>query len=269
MAELTETDAVVSSSESKQRFKLGEFEGPLDLLLFLIRKNEVNIYDIPIAEITDQYISYLEYATSIDLDDLTEFYLLASTLLYIKSQMLLPVEVDFGEEYEDPRQELVERLIEYQKFKEISKLMEEKERASEWTIERKKKQRTLPFSEEDDIWEQIEVWDLLKSFSTMIGTLSHERIIDLYEEVTINEKISLIHELLEGKDHFLFTDLIKKETSTMEVVCAFLAILESVKIKLISIFQNRLFGDIQIRKRVPLPGEHFEAYDFSDEDTQE
>lgn len=264
-----QADPDISAVDEKQRFKLGEFEGPLDLLLFLIRKNEVNIYDIPISEITEQYISYIDYATRINLENLTEFYLLASTLLYIKSQMLLPVEVDFDDEYEDPRQELVDRLIEYQKFKEISKLMEEKERAAEWTIERRKKQRSLPFSEDDDMWEQIEVWDLLKSFSAMIGTLSSERIIDLYEEVTINEKISLIHEYLESREFFLFTDLLKNQTSTMEIVCAFLAILESVKVKLIAIFQNRLFGDIQIRKRVPLPGEDSSSFDFTEEDLRE
>ncbi len=262
-------DSDSSIIDEKQRFKLGEFEGPLDLLLFLIRKNEVNIYDIPIADITEQYIGYIEYAARINLENLTEFYLLAATLLYIKSQMLLPVEVDFDDEFEDPRQELVERLIDYQKFKEISKLMEEKERAAEWTIERKKKQRSLPFSNDDDMWEQIEVWDLLKSFSTMIGTLSSERIIDLYEEVTINEKISLIHEYLEAREYFLFTDLLKNQTSTMEIVCSFLAILESVKVKLIAIFQNRLFGDIQIRKRVPLPGENLSDYDFSEEAEEE
>lgn len=233
--------------EEKQRFKLGEFEGPLDLLLFLIRKNEVNIYDIPIAAITEQYISYIEYAVKIQLDNLSEFYLMASTLLYIKSQMLLPVEVDFDDDYDDPRQELVDRLIEYQKFREISKLMEEKERAAEWTIERKKKQRTLPFAE-DELWEQIDVWDLLKSFSTMIGNISSERIIDLYEEVSINEKITLMHELLEENDSILFTDLLKNRASTMEIVCSFLAILESVKVRSIGIFQNRLFGDIQIRR---------------------
>jgi segregation and condensation protein A len=265
----TAIDQDGSSTEEKHRFKLGEFEGPLDLLLFLIRKNEVNIYDIPIGDITEQYIAYLEYATRINLDNLTEFYLLAATLLYIKSQMLLPVEVDFDDDFEDPRQELVERLIEYQKFKEISKLMEEQERAAEWVIERKKKQRTLPFLEDDDMWEKIEVWDLLKSFSSMIGTLSSERIIDLYEEVTINEKITLINELLENQEHFLFTDLLKNRASTMEIVCAFLAILESVKTRTISIFQNRLFGDIQIRKRLPLPGENFSPYEDIEEDEQD
>jgi len=241
-------DANVSESEQgKQHFKLGEFEGPLDLLLFLIKKNEINIYDIPIAQITEQYLEYLAYATQTDLDNLTEFYVLASTLLYIKSQMLLPVEVDFGDEAEDPRRELVERLIEYQEYKKISELMAEKERESEWILERKRKQPVLPFPDDDGLWDQIDVWDLLRTFSNLMTSLSSERIIDLYEEITINEKISLINELLENQGEFMFTDLLVRSRSTLEIVCAFLAILESVKSRRIMIYQNRLFGDIRIK----------------------
>ena len=231
----------------KQHFKLGEFEGPLDLLLFLIKKNEINIYDIPIAQITEQYLSYLEFASGVSLDNITEFYVLAASLLYIKSQMLLPVEFTMDDEMVDPRQELVERLIEYQKYKKISELIAEKEKEAEWVIERKRKQRILPFPEDDDLWEKIDVWDLLRTFATIMTSLSSERIIDLYEEISINEKISLIDELLEARGEFLFTDLIVKNRSTMEVVCAFLAVLEAVKERRIAIYQNKLFGDIRIK----------------------
>lgn len=228
-------------------FKIGDFEGPLDLLLFLIRKSEVSIYDIPIAEITEQYLQYLAYATKLNLENATEFYGMAATLLHIKSQMLLPVEVDFGEEAEDPRKELVESLIEYQKYKKISVLMAEKGREAEWLVERKKKQRFLPFPEDDDLWEQMEVWDLLKTFSNLMASLTSERIIDIYEEVTVNEKLTLIHEYLDRRGEFLFTDLLTRQGSLMDLVCSFLAILEAVKSKLIRIYQNRMFGDIRIR----------------------
>ncbi|RKX88118.1 MAG: segregation/condensation protein A, partial [Spirochaetes bacterium] len=164
-------------------------------------------------------------------------------------RMLLPVEVNFNDEIEDPRQELVERLIEYQKIKKFSELTAIKEEESEWIIERTKGQRVLPFPEDDNLWEQIDVWDLLKTFSSIISSLSSERIIDLYEEVSINEKISLIQELIERRGEFLFTDLIVKKNSTMDIVCAFLAVLESVKLKKIIILQNKLFGDIRIRGR--------------------
>lgn len=230
------------------RFRLNDFEGPLDLLLFLIKKNEVSVYDIPIHVITEQFLAYLTQSERLELDDLTEFYSMAATLLYIKSRMLLPVEINLGDELEDPRQDLVEKLIEYQKFKKLSELMERKEAEAEWTIERKKMQRALPFADEAELWEEIDVWDLLKSFSSLIGGISSERIIDLYEEVSINEKTALIHELLESRESFSFHDLITRPNSTLDIVCAFLSILEAVKYRLISIRQHRLFGDIQIRK---------------------
>lgn len=236
-----------SQNAEKQQFSLGDFEGPLDLLLFLIRRSEVNIYDIPIARITEQYLHYLEYATRVDLEDITDFYVMAATLLYIKSRMLLPVDVDMDEEMEDPRQELVDRLIEYQKYKKLTELMAEKEEEAEWVLERRRNQPALPFDEEEDLWQEIEVWDLLRSFSAIMKGLTPERIIDLYEEVSINEKLSLITELCEKRGEFLFTELITKSNSTMDIVCAFLAVLESVKARTVRIFQNRLFGDIRIR----------------------
>jgi len=244
-----EEDLLLEENEqtSKQQFKLEQFEGPLDLLLFLIKKNEINIYDIPISQITDQYLGYLEYATDLGLDNLTEFYVVAATLLYIKSQMLLPVEIDFSDELEDPRRELVERLIEYQKYKKLTQIMAEKEKDSEWIIERKKIQSPLPFPEDDESWSRIDVWDLLKTFSHMISSISAENIIDLHEEITVNEKISLIYELLEDKGEFDFTELITRPKIPMDIICAFLAILDSVKSRIIGIFQNRLFGDIKIR----------------------
>ncbi len=239
----------VNNSDSKYSVRVGDFEGPLDLLLFLIKRSEINIYDIPIAEITEQYISYLQYLARVDLDNLTDFYQMAATLLYIKSKMLLPMEeIDFEGEIEDPRRELVDKLIEYQKFRKLSELIREKEEDLGSIPHRKKNQKLLPFPE-DDIWENVSVWDLFKSFSKIVSQLSTESIIDLYEEVTVNEKITLINEYIEQDKDFLFNDLIKNEKSVMEIVCAFIAVLELVKEKLICVFQNKLFGDIRIKKR--------------------
>ncbi len=236
------------SQSDKQEFKLESFEGPLDLLLFLIRKSEINIYDIPIATITEQYIEYLNYATKIDLENITDFYLMAATLLYIKSRMLLPVEVDLAEELDDPRTELVEKLIEYQKVKKLSELIEAKEQEAEWSIERKSAQPVLPFPDEE-LWEQVTVWDLLKTFSSILSSFPSERIIDMYEEVSVNEKITLIYELLDSTGEFVFTDLVIKKSSIMEVICSFLAVLELVKSAVILVYQNKLFGDILIKER--------------------
>jgi len=233
----------------KQHFHLSQFDGPLDLLLFLIKRSEVNIYDIPIASITEQFLSVLGWSAKTDLDTMSEFYLMAATLLYIKSRMLLPVELDLDDEIEDPRRELVEKLIEYQRFRRLSDLMSEKEGEVEWIVERGKDQRILPFAD-DGIWGEVSVWDLLQTFSSLLSTLSAERIIDLYEEVSVNEKVTLIGEMLESRDEFLFTDLLRRR-SVLEVVCAFFAVLEMVKERRITVFQNRLFGDIRITARPP------------------
>ena len=233
--------------DSLTNFKLGQFEGPLDLLLYLIKKNEINIYDIPIGEITEQYLDYLDYTVSTDLDNLTDFYLLASDLLHIKSRMLLPVKVSFeDEDIEDPRQELVDKLIEYQKFKKLSELMDQKEEENEWSFERKKNQRILPF-EDEELWEKVDAWDLLKIFSKLISTFSSEKILDIREDITISEKMTLMNEFFENQGECLFTDLIVREGNLLDVVCAFMAILEAVKLKIAVIYQNRMFGDIKLK----------------------
>jgi segregation and condensation protein A len=238
----------VETAVGGRRFKLNDFEGPLDLLLYLIRKNEVNIYDIPIARITEQYLDYLRSAEAIDLEDLTEFHVMAAMLLLIKSRTLLPVEVEDDGELADPRQYLVERLIEYQKFKKLTDLMEEKEKDAEWALERRKLQHNLPFADED-IWEKIDVWNLMRTFADLVRNISGEQIVDLYEEVTVNEKITLLSELLETRGECRFNELIVRSRSVMDIVCAFLAILEAVKTRMIIILQNRMFGDILIRIR--------------------
>ena len=125
--------------------------------------------------------------------------------------------------------------------------MADKEGEVEWIIERNRTQRILPFSDEG-IWEQVNVWDLLQTFSSLLSNLSSERIIDLYEEVSVNEKITLITEILEQTPEFLFTELVKKRT-LLEIVCSFWAVLELVKERRIMVLQNRLFGDIRIRVR--------------------
>ncbi len=244
---MTETETIEVAQESGNTFKINDFEGPLDLLLFLIKKNEVNIYDIPIAHITEQYLEYLDYTVSSDLASLTDFYAMAASLLYIKSRMLLPVEIAADdEEIDDPRQELVDKLIEYQKFKKLSELMEEKENEAEWVFERKKMQRPLPFGDEE-LWERVDTWDLLKTFSNLVSSYNSERILDLYEEVSVSEKITLMNELLENRGECMFTDLIVRKGNLMDIVCAFMALLEAVKFRMASVWQNRMFGDIKIK----------------------
>ena len=258
---MEETENTVSTENAggtavavKHAYKAGEFEGPLDLLWALIRESKVNIYDIPIAQITEQYLEYLDYAVQTDLGDLSEFYSWAAKLIYIKSRMLLPVEVAYDDEdEEDPRAELVEKLIEYQKFKKLSSLMEEQEDDSEWNFERKKIQRVLPFDDTEDMWEEVDTWELLQQmqdiFKSIMKQYSNEKILNMYEEISVNEKITLMNELLEDKKECMFTDLLTRPGNEMDVICAFMAILEAVKFKMITILQNKLFGDIKICAR--------------------
>ncbi|MBQ9495163.1 MAG: segregation/condensation protein A [Treponema sp.] len=249
----------MADEKIKRIYTAGEFEGPLDLLWSLIRESKINIYDIPIAEITDQYLEYLDYAVQTDLGDLSEFYNWAAKLLYIKSRMLLPVEIAYDDDDEDPRRELVNKLIEYQKFKRLSQLMEAQEDASEWNFERAKIQRVLPFDNDDAVWEQIDTWDLLqqmqKIFHGMMQQYSNEKILNMYEEISINEKITLINEKLDDSGECMFTDLITRPGNEMDIICAFMAILEAVKSMMVLVFQNRLFGDIKICRRTDVDEE--------------
>lgn len=230
-------------------FKTAKFEGPLDLLLALIQKAEVNIYDIPISEITDQFLDYLHHAKEIGLGDLSEFYKMAAELIWIKSQMMLPVEVEFGEEYVDPREELVERLLEYSKFKKYSELLMGNESSDNLALERKPSEFQLPFSDEE-LWEDVTTKDLMDTFMEIMKNYSfiEEKVFNVYEDVTEKEKIALMNELFETRDQIQFTDLITKKTP-MHVICAFLAVLESVKDKMILVDQPVLFGDMTLTKR--------------------
>ncbi len=240
-----------------KNFSAGTFSGPLDLLWHLIRESKVNIYDIPIAQITEQYLDYLDNLVDTDLTDLSEFYSWAAKLVYIKSRMLLPVDVayDDDDDIEDPRQELVDKLIEYQKFKKLSELMEGQEDDSAYVFERKKIQRMLPFEDAESQWERVDTWDLLqqmqKIFRTMVNQYSNEKILNMYEEISVNEKITLMNEKLDEGGQCMFTDLITRRGNEMDVICAFMAILEAVKFKMATIFQSRLFGDIKICKYRP------------------
>ena len=244
-------DVTPMTGRSKFSYRLQQFEGPLDLLLYLIQKAQVNIYDIPIAEITDQFLEYLDLAAKLDLDDLTDFYFMAAHLLLIKSRMLLPREkiLDDDEQLDDPRTELVERLIEYQKFKRYSQLLyrtSQKER--QLLIHRRKTQFLLPF-DDSELWGEISVWDLLKTFSTLLRSITSEQVFNVYEEVTTKQKITLMNELFETQSEISFLDLVVRRESPMDVICAFLAILEAVKFHMVLIVQHKLFGDIVIKKR--------------------
>jgi len=249
-------------------FLLESFEGPLDVLLYLIQKSEVNIYDIPISEITEQYLAYLNSAKDLELGNLTQFYKMAADLLYIKSRMLLPVDLDFDEEYEDPRQELVERLLEYHKFRKYTELLTNTEGGPEMFIMRKKSQFRLPFGDEE-LFEEISLQDLLASFTRMMSSITPSKVFNVYESVTVNEKIALMHELFETREYITFEEVVVHLGDMLHIVCAFMAILDACKFKLIALEQSDSYGQILIRRRIDSDGEPLDdAYDddeFDDE----
>lgn len=235
-------------------YKTSAFEGPLDLLLYLIQKSEVNIYDIPISDITEQFLEYLKKDEIKSLGDLSDFYKMAAELLWIKSRMLLPVEIEFDEEYEDPRKELVQRLLDYQKFKKYTQLLFDTEKQSDFSIERKKVQFLLPFSDEE-LWENVNAGDLLNTYVDLMKNINDfsQKVFNIYEEVTINEKVALMNELLDKKPVVLFSEVIVNRHSPEHVISAFLAVLESVKDKMILISQEVEYGEITITRNPEMP----------------
>jgi segregation and condensation protein A len=228
--------------------RLDMFEGPLDLLLHLIKKNRIHITDIPIALITEQYLEYLKLMKVLNLDVAGDYLLMASTLLHIKSRMLLPAPAaEEGEEAEeDPRAELVRRLIEYQKYKEASVELGERP-----LLNRDVFTRIIPAEPkepgEEEI-EEVDLFDLLEAFRKALSRAKpetmHEVTLDL---VTVEEKIKEIHSLLLAEKRSMAFHLLFPEQATRRVIIVtFLAILELVKMKSVRIFQTGPFETIRI-----------------------
>lgn len=248
--------------------QLQDFEGPLDLLLQLIQRAEVNIYDIPIATITDQYLHYLAAAgrqrpgaapaggapEQRRLEDLTRFQVMAATLLQIKSRMLLPLPYSSDEPYEDPRRELVEQLLEYQRFKRLSEVLAEQQRQAHWIITRSEP-RLLPESvvnrEPEEV--QLSPEELLAAFREIVAALGGERLTSLYEEFTVKEKIALVHERLALSAAVSFLELVRGG-SAIEIICAFWAVLELAKAQAVVVVQRHPFAAITVQRGRPAAG---------------
>lgn len=229
------------------KVKLEIFEGPLDLLLYLIKKDEIDILDIPIAKITAQYLEYLELMQLLDLDIAGEFLVMAATLMHIKSRLLLPPQEReiLEEPEEDPRQELVRRLLEYQKFKEAAQHLEE------MGLERSRyfvRSETPPVIEEGEYFE-ASLFDLITAFSKVLTSVPRKTFQEIViDEFTVEEKIGYILDILKEKTRTYFTNLFENMKNKMEVVCTFLALLELIRIKEAVVRQPKLFGPILVIK---------------------
>jgi segregation and condensation protein A len=228
------------------RVQLEIFEGPLDLLLHLIKKNEVSITDIPIATITEQYLETLEVMQAFNLDGAGEFLVMAATLIHIKSRMLLPMADDEDDEEEgtDPREELVRRLLEYQRFKDAADQLERRE-----VLTRDVFVRSVAPAEEVPAlgFRDVSVFELLTALKRVLDRLPKDVVHEvMLEKITVREKMTLLLDHLRAQGKILFESLFAEVTTRMEVVVTFLAMLELVKVRAIRIFQEEATGSIQI-----------------------
>ncbi len=228
--------------------KLDIFEGPLDLLLYLIKKNEIDIYDIPIALITRQYLEYIEMLRSLNLDLAGEFLVLAATLLHIKSRLLLPVEEDpSAQDEEDPRAELVRQLLDYQAFKEAALELDRRP-----VLERDVFTRLRPAVEPNDpedpeVFVEMDVFDLVKAFQQIFARLDKADMIEIEaEEMSLADRINEIMDRLMERRHLTFADLIGARTDRRWILYTFLALLELIKLRMIKAYQGESYGTIRL-----------------------
>lgn len=226
------------------------FEGPMDLLVYLIQKNEVEIKDIPIASITDQFIAYLEMMKYLNIDIAGEFLVMAATLALVKSRMMLPLPPREGEDAEDPRMEIIRPLMEYLALKASASMLSERHILGEDTFVRKPSpdeiQKKTGCSEE---FVEIGLLELYDAFSKILANSVSAHVVDMSDEsLSINEKVEEIMDLLAEKNELFFHELFSGLSTKVEIIITFLAVLEMVKRSFASIFQHLQDGFIHIRK---------------------
>ncbi|MFA5088413.1 MAG: segregation/condensation protein A [Candidatus Omnitrophota bacterium] len=232
------------------KLKLEMFEGPLDLLLYLIKKNDIDIKDIPIAEITEQYLEYIDMMKLLDLDVVGDFLVMAATLMQIKSKMLLPPDPnEVVEEDLDPRDELVRRLQEYQKFKAIADELKQKEDVRQDYFSRKIDEATTNELKEEakEVYFEATLFDLITALTTALKRAPAEVIHKIVkEEFTIEMKIHEILHLLLEKPEMELSDLFARAASKIEIIVIFMAVLELIRLKEIIAVQKRHFENIVV-----------------------
>ena len=230
------------------KVKLEVFEGPLDLLLYLIKKEEINIHDIPVARITDQYLEYLELMQLLDLDIAGEFLVMAATLMHIKSKTLLPPDETLDQQEEaDPRAELVRRLLEYKKFKEAATELAQMEK-----LQKQFFPRVGSFQPEDttppkDILFEASLFDLITAFTKVLKDIPKEVFHQVVkDEFTVSQKMHDILHMMVEKQPIFFLELFKAAKNKREMITIFLALLELIRVKAVVIKQAQPFSDIEI-----------------------
>ncbi|MCG2714368.1 MAG: segregation/condensation protein A [Candidatus Omnitrophica bacterium] len=233
------------------KIKLEMFEGPLDLLLYLVKKDHLNIYDIPIAKVTSQYLDYINLMQLLDLNIAGEFLVMAATLMQIKSKMLLPAsELTLEEEETDPRAELVKRLLEYEKFKQIAENLREREISQQDVFKRPRTDSLKEFKQQgskDDTYFEASIFDLINAFSQALKDVPREVFYEVIkDQFTVEQKVHDILHLLLVETEVKLSSLFSQTKSKLEIIVVFLAILELAKMKEIKACQNAAFEDITI-----------------------
>jgi segregation and condensation protein A len=238
-----------SLPEDAPKIRLPEFEGPLDLLLYLIKRDKIDIHDIPIAPITKQYVEYLELMRELNLDVAGEFMVMAATLIHIKSKMLVPVnptEAASDEEQVDPREELVQRLLEFQRYKEAAGMLHQKGqiRAASFT----RPDSVVPLF--DDAGEEVfeaGLFDLISAFKELLDRrktlLAHEV---EREKKTVEERMQELLAMLGEGQSVEFLELFAAEETKAAMILTFLALLELIRLKMVKVYQRGLFGPIRV-----------------------
>jgi segregation and condensation protein A len=233
--------------------KLNDFEGPLDLLLFFIKRDELDIYDIPIASITKEFLDYMHFLQQFDLEIAGEFLVMAAELMQIKVKMLLPPEQGEDEEL-DPRANLVQRLVEYKRFKEMSVQMknrEEEQMKVNYRGYHSADEHVVEEETSEDIIRDVTFFDLIASFKFAMDRMP-KKFVHVIEKinVTVEEQIAYIEEYFSRRSEATFYDLVKDFTERIRIVVTFLAMLEVIRAKKIIIRQLRPFGDLSIMRNV-------------------
>ncbi|MDD3087505.1 MAG: segregation/condensation protein A [Candidatus Omnitrophica bacterium] len=231
------------------KIKLELFEGPLDLLLYLVKKDHLNIYDIPIARVTEQYLQYINLMQLLDLNIAGEFLVMAATLMQIKSKMLLPAEEGQEEsgDQEDPREELVKRLLEYEKFKEIAENLRQKESDQREVYKRPKVEIDTKEEKGKDVYFEASIFDLINAFSKALKDVPKEVFYEVVkDQFTVEQATHEILHLLLVRSQVKLSELFSKAKNKMDIIVTFLAVLELIRVKEIIARQNQLFEDIEI-----------------------
>jgi len=231
---------------------LDVFEGPMDLLLYLIKKDEIDIYDIPIESITKQYMSYLDTFKLLNIGLAGEFLVMAANLCYIKSRMMLPKHVQPPEEdadEEDPRWDLIRQLIEYKKFKEAARQMGERAAAEQDHFRRKPEKIEAPVEDRRPLSEEIGIFDLIRAFQKIIDRFQDEGLGEIVDDrFTVSDKIDLLLSLVPAGSSVRFSSLFEEATSKNEMIVTFLALLELMKLNYFRVSQERILGEIELSR---------------------